>query len=411
MKKVNILVVLPWIPSDLNSGGNQAMFNGLKAVSKDVNLYITAYIRRNSGKSRRNVKHFKNMLPEAVFLPYYDKIDCFHKLIDLMYEESNRRFFYTSIEHEISRMLQLTPKPEDFLQYINKLIDIYNISIVQTEMLQNLTILCSCPSKVKKLFVHHELGYVRNELFQKNHNDLRVKAPVKIAKAVEIALLNECDAVMTLSEVDKEKLICNGVKCNIHSSFAIVNEVDSLSNISIKGGSKTLSFVGPEGHAPNKNGLFWFLKECWPLLQRESADWKLKIIGNWTEESKRFLCKKYPNLIFTGFVNNLYEELNGTTMIVPIAIGSGIRMKILEAANNNIPFVTTNVGVEGLPFENGKHCFIADEPELFSNAVLELEDIQLRQKFAQEAKKVVCEKYSIEALRRNRLMIYESIMK
>lgn len=411
MKKVNILVVLPWIPSDLKSGGNQAMFNGLKAVSKDVNLYITTYVRRNSGKAKRNIKLFQSMLPEAIFLPYYDKIDCFRKLIDLMYEESNRRFFFTPIEREISRMLQFAPKPEAYLQYINKLIETYNISIVQTEMLQNLTILCSCPSNVKKLFIHHELGYVRNELFQKKHCDLRVKAPVKIAKAVEIALLNECDAVMTLSEVDKEKLKCNGVKCDIHSSFAIVNEVDSLSNRIINGGSKTVSFVGPEGHAPNKNGLLWFLKECWPLLQRESADWKLKIIGNWTGDTKRLLSKNHSNLIFTGFVKNLYEELKGTTMIVPITIGSGIRMKILEAANNCIPFVTTNVGVEGLPFEDGKHCFIADEPKLFSNAVSKLEDIQLRQKFAQEAKNVVDSKYSIEALRHNRLMIYESIMK
>ena len=93
-------------------------------------------------------------------------------------------------------------------------------------------------------------------------------------------------------------------------------------------------------------------------------------------------------------------------MIVPITIGSGIRMKILEAASRGVPFVTTTVGVEGIPVENGVHCFVADTPGDFFEAVVKLQDTELRRRFAVNANQLVKKCFSVEALRKNRLDIY-----
>lgn len=58
--------------------------------------------------------------------------------------------------------------------------------------------------------------------------------------------------------------------------------------------------------------------------------------------------------------------------MVPIRIGSGMRMKILDAINSKSPLITTTKGVEGLNFINEEECLIADTPDAFANAIIRL---------------------------------------
>ena len=84
-------------------------------------------------------------------------------------------------------------------------------------------------------------------------------------------------------------------------------------------------------------------------------------------------------------------------------------MKILEAAARGIPFVSTTVGAEGIPVKNGTHCFIADEPETFVKGILKLQDVSLRKQMVENSYQMVKDNFSIDALRANRLNIYESV--
>ena len=96
-------------------------------------------------------------------------------------------------------------------------------------------------------------------------------------------------------------------------------------------------------------------------------------------------------------------------MIVPINIGSGIRMKILEGTSRGIPFISTTVGAEGIPVKDGEHCFITDDPDTFVNDIIKLQDTELQIKFVKAANDMVNECYSVKALRKNRLEIYQKI--
>ena len=110
-----------------------------------------------------------------------------------------------------------------------------------------------------------------------------------------------------------------------------------------------------------------------------------------------------------GFVENLESAIQNTIMIVPITIGSGIRMKILEASSLGIPFVSTSIGAEGIPIETSKHCLIADNPFDFVEAIIQLKDKEKRFMFTQNAYQLINEKYSLPALRKNRIMLYSSL--
>jgi glycosyltransferase involved in cell wall biosynthesis len=98
-------------------------------------------------------------------------------------------------------------------------------------------------------------------------------------------------------------------------------------------------------------------------------------------------------------------------MIVPILSGSGMRMKILEAAAMSLPMVTTTVGVEGLDFVDGESCIVADTPEGYAKAIIRLsEDHDFRRMLGENANKVFEQKYSVSKLVENRDRIYNEIM-
>ncbi len=61
-------------------------------------------------------------------------------------------------------------------------------------------------------------------------------------------------------------------------------------------------------------------------------------------------------------------------MIVPLRAGGGMRVKILEALAFGLPVVSTTLGCEGIALENGRHIMIADTPDEFARAVMQLLD-------------------------------------
>ena len=97
-------------------------------------------------------------------------------------------------------------------------------------------------------------------------------------------------------------------------------------------------------------------------------------------------------------------------MLVPILSGSGMRMKILEAAALGMPIVTTCVGKEGLDFADEVHCLVADTPQAFAYAIARLlKDASLRRELALNAQALFKMKYSIEKLADIRQQIYSKI--
>ena len=277
--------------------------------------------------------------------------------------------------------------------------------------MRNLPIVLGLPQFVTKIFVHHELQFVRlgllaNQLQLSTSQNIRGK----IANLLEINILNKYDKIVCLSSIDSEKLRNNGVLAPIYESFAIVNSKKKIDYENINGNKRIITFIGAGAHSPNINGLKWFITKCWPIIMKQHPEYKLKIIGKWSALQKQQIgdCK---NVDFCGFVDNLSEVLIGTVMIIPILVGSGIRMKILEAMNYGIPFVTTTVGVEGIPIKDDYHCFIADEPDKFVNSIFKYDDIQITQLFSQRCRQFVREKYSLDALKMNRLVLYNSLEK
>jgi glycosyltransferase involved in cell wall biosynthesis len=416
MQKKNILLIVHCLPYPLNSGGRQAIFNGIKAIKDDYEIFIT-YPDTDTAQDRvdklaflnaigKNVKLLpfiiNNMVEERSFI---QKVSC--KLIAVLNKISKTK--QTPPNPYSYWIEELLPKSKAYIGHICNIIKDYNIDAVQCEMVRNLPLVLSLPYDVIKIFVHHELGFTRHELeLESLSSDLYDGQTIcNWAKCLEVSLLNKFDHIVTLSSADSQKLRNAGVTTRIHDSFAIVKSSQASNFISHN--PLALSFVGPDNHIPNYVGLKWFLDNCWTKLLQADENYHLRIIGKWSKTNIKDISSHYPNVSFMGFVENLESAIQNTIMIVPITIGSGIRMKILEAANLGIPFVSTSVGAEGIPVQSGKHCLLADNPSDFVEAILKLNNHENRAMLILNAHQLIKDNYSLEALRRNRLAIYATI--
>lgn len=402
MKK--IFVITPWIPYPLNSGGSQGTFNTLFVLSKHYDITV-CILADTQGE---DFKMLTKQLPHINFLQIPVKDNSTYGLFKRICNRLSKMWFKNNHIFRIDNLYSKFKFISPYLVYqINDYLSNNHFDLVQVEYYEALPIIGALPSNVKTLFVHHELGYVVNKL-KSNLSDMYCRQRYLEAKDLEIGFLNRYNGVVTVSTIDAQKLKENGVKSKIYPSFSSIKFENNIKEVQPY--RKYLSFVGPEVHSPNKVGLIWFLNNCWSAILEKDADLKLQIIGKWTEETKKKFISKYANIEFKGFVEDLPSCLSGSIMVVPITIGSGIRMKLLESSSNHIPFVSTIVGAEGLPFKDNEDGFIKSSAQEFIDAVLELQNIDKQRKFAESAYNKVISKYSLDALEQNKIAIINDIL-
>lgn len=413
MKK--ILVILPRVPYPLNSGGNIGTFNMLKAIESSFEVHIWFMIREGK-KFIREVEAFRNALGGAFNIHYtikkkgfnkatsytvHEKIDKFMLRNDLQ-EQHNRKIW----GRDVNTLYTL----ENF-QAINEIIIAEGIGVVQIEYNAAINFVYALPKHVKKVFIHHELLFMR---YERQITELSDKSSYDDyqfykQKSEEINVLNQYDCVITLSDTDRKILLENGVVARIESSpLFIPTEKETYPDfIPVK--DRSLIYLASGTHKPNSEGLLWFINNVHPILIQSVPDYKLIVVGsNW--ESFASSVNIPLNISFLGFVEYLNDVVPGKIMIVPILSGSGMRMKILEAVNNSVPFVSTYVGAEGMGFVDEENCFIKNEPNEFADSIYRLmEDCDLQKQFVEKARIHFDNHFSPSALGKRRVNILKSV--
>lgn len=405
MKK-RILIILPFFPWPLVSGGHQAIFNGIRAVASFADVHLVYYAGQKDDSAKYHSDFKQAVGGDVTIHPYVDKVGKWTK--DMAFRKVSNKVL-KRVDYAAYFINAIKLHDAAYYDYVNALIRENRIDLVQAEMMSTLDFVLTLPEQVKKVFVHHELCFVRNQQYlDRSSENSYLKALCEKEKIDEIALLNRYDMVMTLSESDRVKLLDAGVLSPVFSSFGIVN-TKYANAPSSSAGTHRLVYVGPEAHYPNKMGLKWFLDNVWERVKDRDSAFKMDIIGQWSDATKADWTRRYPDLAFRGFVEDLPSALTGSTMVVPILVGSGIRMKILEAMSIGVPFVSTVVGAEGIPAEDGVHGFITDDPAVLADDIIRAEDPQLRKRFIENGRKLIQDHFSKEALAENKREAYKQL--
>jgi glycosyltransferase involved in cell wall biosynthesis len=154
-----------------------------------------------------------------------------------------------------------------------------------------------------------------------------------------------------------------------------------------------LVFFGTFNYFPNVDGVLFMLREIWPLVVERCPDARLQIIGADPPEEIRRLAG--PGVELSGFVDDLRPHLaRAAGVVVPLRMGGGTRLKVVEAMAMGRPIVATSLGAEGIEAEPGREILLADGPAAFAEAVVRLlGDPALGERMGRAARALAVERY------------------
>ncbi len=207
----------------------------------------------------------------------------------------------------------------------------------------------------------------------------------------ELRLIKISDTTILLSEYEK-KLIDN---LEIPGRTELLSNVHVSSTKSVRfNETKGLFFIGGFRHSPNISGILWFVKQVWPLVPETIRISGLTIAGSHMPEE--ILNLKDQNISTVGWVEDSGNELRKHRIsIAPLLVGAGVKGKIGEAMAEGIPVVATNIAMEGMGAEPGRHAIVADTPEDFASAIVHLyQDESKWNEIQTSARALIEDKYS-----------------
>jgi polysaccharide biosynthesis protein PslH len=160
-----------------------------------------------------------------------------------------------------------------------------------------------------------------------------------------------------------------------------------------------LVFTGSMDWRPNQDAAHYFVREIWPILRRARPDLTASIVGRNPPPELRPLGHE-PGIEITGTVPDVRPWIAAAAVyVVPLRIGGGSRLKILEALSMGKAVVSTTLGAEGLEVCHGRNILLADGAIPFARAVLHLlEDAALRMRLGSEGAQLVRARYQWDAL-------------
>ncbi len=171
----------------------------------------------------------------------------------------------------------------------------------------------------------------------------------------------------------------------------------------------SILFFGAINYFPNQDGILQFIDETFPRITADMPNAKLRVVGPGAR--KPVLSRAKQNISVTGFVDDIGIEIDkAAVVVVPLRIGGGTRLKIVEAMAKGKAVVSTRIGAEGLALEHEKNVLFGDTPAEFAHQVVRvLSDRSLAKRLGVAARELAVHKYSWNAVVQGLEGFYESL--
>lgn len=195
-------------------------------------------------------------------------------------------------------------------------------------------------------------------------------------RAIEIDLCNRANAVVCVSDNDRQVLATDGVHPGLlHTiphgidlaAFDRAVAADARDHFAIPGSATLLAYHGTFAYPPNRDALQMLAEEILPRLDARGIEAHVLAIGHQPPDDlhERIHC--------TGSVDSVAPWLKAADIaVVPLREGGGTRMKIIDDFAAHLPVVATSKGIEGIPAADGVAALIRDDWDAFASAVTHL---------------------------------------
>jgi glycosyltransferase involved in cell wall biosynthesis len=381
---MKILFTCKELPHAKVIGGPIIIYNRVKYFSKNHLVSLAAFFRPGEEKYIPSVKPFCHDL----------------KLVPLPAKRSPLKatwdFFTSSIPHYFLRTHGSQKMAETIAEMVQK--DRYDFVIGEYSVMGQFTHNNPLLPPVRRIVSVHECYYLaRLKAFRHNRlglGKLKEAINLKGLKKYEFGMYKHADKVLTLTNQDKKKLLDIFPELDI----AVVPHGVDVEDFSFSGPEReerSVVFVGNYLHYPNVDAALCFYREIWPRIKSQIPEIKFYVVGQGPPPEIQSLSQDEA-VIVTGRVDDVRPYLKkGRAFICPVRLGGGFRGKILEAMAVGTPVVSTSLGAEGVPAVQRENIIVADNPEEFTQGILDLmTDDRLFERIRKNARRLVEEKFA-----------------
>lgn len=170
-------------------------------------------------------------------------------------------------------------------------------------------------------------------------------------------------------------------------------------------------FLGPTYMFPNRDGMDYLLEQIWPRIRSAYPTATLQLIGA-SPAADRTRYERVAGVACLGRVPDIRPHMReASCCVVPLRVGGGTRLKILDAWAMGKAIVSTSLGAEGLDAVDGNNILVRDDPSAFAQAVISvLSDVGLRQALEANAREIAEQRYSWDGIGGRLRAAYREIM-
>lgn len=244
---------------------------------------------------------------------------------------------------------------------------------------------------------HHQGSWPKSAYF---------RYQARLMEKEERVVCTNVDLNVTVSETDSEVLRQVAPRGNFR---VVPNGVDIGFFQPRVAEESGIIFVGGTTWYPNKDALDFYRSSVLPEIRKRLPKVRTTWVGRASEEEVHSYSSAPHGLDLTGYVDDVRPFIAAAACyVVPIRIGGGTRIKILDAWAMGKAVVSTSIGCEGLNARDGENILIADTPtEMVDRIQSVIENPELRHRLGANGRRTVEEDYSWDAIgnRMNRLYL------
>ena len=394
---MNILFIAPRLPWPLDTGGRLRTFNLFKQLSKIAKMHMVSFSFESRDEEWK--KEIEKLGVRVTLVPAQEST-FFQKVWDISFK---------SLPHSIIKYY--SPLMKTTLENLSKSEHFDALHIDHIHMARYNECFKGIPCFLDAHNVEYKIWERCGEVETLGIKKLLYQQQSLKMKTYEANKTKEFKGVFTCSSNDQK--ILNDITFGNVPIYVIPNGVDTEFNSPDPDqGAKeeeAIVFTGAMDWLPNEDAITFFCSKILPLIWERKETVKFYAVGKNPSPIIKDLAQRDPRVIITGRVDDVRPYIRRSRVsIVPLRIGGGTRLKILEAMALSKAIVSTSIGAEGIEYTDGKNILLGDTPKDFADKVLfVLNDQQKSRDIGIEARKFVCGKYDWNIIGQKLRTIYE----
>jgi glycosyltransferase involved in cell wall biosynthesis len=174
----------------------------------------------------------------------------------------------------------------------------------------------------------------------------------------------------------------------------------------------SILWIGGVNWLPNRDAVEFFVKEIFPLVVKAVPEATFDIVGDSTDKLQPLVEQWVGKIRLHGRVPDIRPFVGrATTLVCPLRVGGGMRLKLLDFFALGKAVVSTHIGAEGNLARDGEEILLRDDAASFAGGVVELlRNSQLRHKLGTNARSLALREYSWESVGKRFCTVYEKVI-